>query len=1224
MNQLKFAFGLTGLFSFYGIVSMTMWLLGDRFGYNYTYRIVIIGLVLLTLPVALVTGFVVSRRKKKAEKAEADAKEAAEGEAPAGDGKAQKVSTPTGNYTDLSSGAEEVVQFLKTSNLGEGGKDAVYSLPWYLVAGVPKSGKSSLVLGSNLNFQTLPSQRQSEQKFVRTTQNVDWRVTSDAVFVDTAGRYQTEGIDQDEWASLLETIKKVRPARPLDGFLLVISADKILNANDREVEEIAKVLRANLDDAIQRTKTRFPVYLIFTNADSIEGFRDSFSTSKNEAKNLVWGATIPLEKSDNAQTLFDGEYEILHNSLMKRRLMRLSAPFPPVRQLRIFNFPLHFGSARRKIGSFVSTLFRPNPFSESPFLRGFYFTAAPTNRQQVKGAETMANIPQTIGNSYFTEKLFRDVVLRDKDLVRTFQQQKQRPPILGWVLTFLGAFLTLVLLAMAGISLYNNKAMLDEAVAKGSDVLNIVKSDAGKNPLDKKPEDTVRELDATEDLRQLMAKLDDYDRNSPPPLMRFGFYSGNRIYKESLLPIYFSVVEQRFKKPMVERVKRELGKFATSPPVGNPAKLNPQEEENLGKNYDLLKAYLMLTNEYKDNAEASHLSTTLKDYWKSESKTPPDMEIIAQQQLEYWAKQVDRNESPGNFPRFTLEKPLVESVRKKLQAFPAYLRYYKRKVTEISKQVDEKIGPTTAAGLLTRNSADTNFVEGAYTVPGAFTLEGYKLMKTAISEADKELSADDWVMGEQGKNAITEATDTSKIEELYLRDYTDHWTNFVKNVNVKSYSKENAKDALQVFASESSPMKILMKEIARNTNFSAKPEATGWLDWLLSFVSKAQPITTGGNTPVEKAFLPLFTFMGNPEKPPAPIDAYQSEIGKVSSKFNQFSVADINQIAEDLAKNDDNKKFPELKTSSSKIESGLGVFNSTPAGQELANLLKEPLENLSSLLGASAKTQLSKTWADQLLPQAKEVEKGFPFEDSQNETDLKKLTDFLNPVNGSFSKFFEVNLKKDFEGDPGQIKEKETSKGKYNPDFVAYLNRAFLLRDVLFGKNAAPVYEYEFKLQPVQDTTVEITVDGQTITSEGTASVKLKFPAPTATETGVIMKLATTGGTTSTPGNTSVNTSANSSNSNVNSSSTTNSAPKSNFLQNNTSDSTSSDRKFPGTWGLFKFFNDGNPQKNASGEWTLTYKLGSKTVTVIIKPSGGDIFDKDLFKLVRAPQTLLK
>jgi type VI secretion system protein ImpL len=211
-------------------------------------------------------------------------------------------------------------------------------------------------------------------------------VTSDAVFVDTAGRYQSEGVDGEEWSAMLETIKKHRSNRPLDGFLMVVNAEKILNSDSREIEEMAKVLRARLDDAMARLKVRFPVYLIFTHADSIEGFRDSFSTSKNEGKTLVWGATIPLEKSESAAQMFDGEYEILHNSVMKRRLVRLSAPFPPVRQLRIFNFPLHFGSARRKLGAFVSTLFRPNPFSENPFLRGFYFTAAPTNAATDKRA----------------------------------------------------------------------------------------------------------------------------------------------------------------------------------------------------------------------------------------------------------------------------------------------------------------------------------------------------------------------------------------------------------------------------------------------------------------------------------------------------------------------------------------------------------------------------------------------------------------------------------------------------------------------------------------------------------------------------------------------------------------------------------------------------------------------------------------------------------------------
>jgi type VI secretion system protein ImpL len=409
-QQLKFAFGIGGFMSFYGVVGLLTWFGGEKLGLPVNTRIMVIVVVLLTLPFAMLIGYVATRRSKnKEEEAKKDAeKKAKEKTSTEGEGQTAKPAAPTGNYQDLPSGAEEVVKFLQTSNLaGTNGKEALYALPWYIVAGAPKTGKSSLVLGSNLNFQTLPSQRQSEQKMIRPTRNIDWRVTSDAVFVDTAGRYQTEGADEDEWNSLLETIKKYRANRPIDGMLLVADTEKILNSDERQIEEMAKVMRTRLDEAMQRLKVRFPVYLVFTHADAIEGFRDSFSTSKKEGETLVWGATIPLEKSDTAHSLFDEEYGLLQNSVMKRRLMRLSAPFPPVRQLRIFNFPLHFGSARRKLGAFVAALFRPNPFSENPFLRGYYFTSVPANRgQQAPGDKTERSRPADGRQHLFYREVF--------------------------------------------------------------------------------------------------------------------------------------------------------------------------------------------------------------------------------------------------------------------------------------------------------------------------------------------------------------------------------------------------------------------------------------------------------------------------------------------------------------------------------------------------------------------------------------------------------------------------------------------------------------------------------------------------------------------------------------------------------------------------------------------------------------------------------------------------
>lgn len=1203
-SQLKYAFGISTLFSFYGVVTYIVWMFGGQYGYDMTYRVTIIALILLTLPFTLVAGFVAARRQKKAEKKkEEEAKTEAEKSAAA---PPSKVAAPVGVYDDLSKSAEETVQFLKTSNLGESGKDAVYSLPWYLVMGTPKSGKSSLVLGSELNFQTLPSQRQSEQKFIRPTRSVDWRVTGDAVFLDTAGRYQTEGADEEEWTSLIETIKKNRAKRPLDGVLLVVSTERILQSDERETEETAKILRARLDDARQRLNVKFPVYLIFTHADAIEGFRDSFSTSKQEGKTLVWGATIPLEKTDNSQALFDGEYEILHDSVMKRRLMRLSAPFPPVRQLRIFNFPLHFGAARRKLGTFVSTLFRPNPFSESPFLRGFYFTAVPVNRPKVDVNQTMTNIPQTVGQTFFTGKFFRDVLLRDKDLVRTFQEQQQKPPIWGWILTALGTIIVGLLIALAGLSLYNNKQMLDEASEKGRAVLDIYKADAGTNPLNKDEQRTREEIKALEDMRGIMVRLDQYERDGAPWYMRFGLYSGGKIYREKLLPIYFNAVEQRFKDPVVRKLEDDLKKFTSTQLTGNP----DQQEAVLGTNYDLLKAYLMLSAEHKQRAESTALITALKEHWITESKLPPDMTETARAQLDFYAQQVDREQ----FPPIRVDPKLVDDARQKLRNYPAVNRYYKRKVTEISKTIEDSTGALTADRILATNSGDTRYIEGTYTVPGVYTLEGNQLMKAAISEAGGKLSEDDWVMGEVGRADISQTSDTATLETRYYRDYSDQWRAFVKGLKVKEYDRETANDALLAFSSANSPLEILLKEVARQTNLSAKPKSQGWWDWLTSRFRSAQRTEQGGNTQVEKEFRPLFDFVGEEGKEKAPIETYRSHISEVEKKYSQFSSSQLETVSQELAKGEV-KSFPQLSKAEGNIRSMLGSFNQTSTGQDVAGFLQEPIGNLKILLGADAKGLLAKTWTEKLLPMAKNLEKGYPFEAGAAEADLKNLRTFLQPRNGELSKFYEESLKNYFEITDGRLTVKESSDIQFTNEFVNYLNNAFRLRRALYGDSGTTEkFEYDFRLNPVKTALIEITIDGQQIKSEDTASAKLIFPAASG-QTGVLMRIASTDGTTSTSGATvPTNSSANTSTSNVNG--------IRNSVQTNSGDSSSDQKIWQGNWGLFRFFDDGSPEKQASGEYLLTYRLSGRTVTANVKPSGEDLFDRSIFRSVRAPDKL--
>jgi hypothetical protein len=75
---------------------------------------------------------------------------------------------------------------------------------------------------------------------------------------------------------------------------------------------------------------------------------------------------------------------------------------------------------------------------------------------------------------------------------------------------------------------------------------------------------------------------------------------------------------------------------------------------------------------------------------------------------------------------------------------------------------------------------------------------------------------------------------------------------------------------------------------------------------------------------------------------------------------------------------------------------------------------------------------------------------------------------------------------------------------------------------------------------------------------------------------------------------------------------------------NSSSASSNDSKKFPGNWGLFRFVDAGSPLKQPSGEYLLTYTLGGKKVTAVVKPSGGDLFDKTIFRQMKAPQNFLK
>jgi type VI secretion system protein ImpL len=213
---------------------------------------------------------------------------------------------------------------------------------------------------------------------------------------------------------------------------------------------------------------------------------------------------------------------------------------------------------------------------------------------------------RAVGQGFFAEKYFKEVLLRDRDVAGAFQAQRRRPPRLRSLLLAAAGLCMLVLAAGFVVSFFGNRALVAEAAERGARVDAITREKVGKGRADREDLAAARvEIEAVEQLREVLEELDAYERNSPPLRLRFGLYSGGDI-NPSLRTIYFDAVEQRFKRPAVAALERDLRAFASgvaSAPTraaasgGSPAADAP--EDVLGRNYDLLKAYLMLADASK-------------------------------------------------------------------------------------------------------------------------------------------------------------------------------------------------------------------------------------------------------------------------------------------------------------------------------------------------------------------------------------------------------------------------------------------------------------------------------------------------------------------------------------------------------------------------------------------------------------------------------------------------
>jgi type VI secretion system protein ImpL len=698
---------------------------------------------------------------------------------------------------------DRAIQWLRGSKLGKTGQDVVYRLPWYLVVGPPGSGKSSLVYKSSLNFPYSDPDRSLASRGIGPTQNCDLWIANEALFIDVAGRYSLGEAEKETWLGFLDQIKRLRRDKPLDGVLLTIDVASLIRAGNDERRDLAKKLRARLDQMTQRLGMLVPVYLLFSKCDQLEGFLEFFRDLAPEEMAQVWGCTFRKEQYQSLQSHqeFQKELDLLCNVLRSRRTTRLASRAVEGRD-KVYSFPLQLGLARHLLVDFVTELFQANNFRERPLFRGFYLIssvqegvgvdlAAEYINRKVEFPATEAGTGRTQeSKAHFAHRLLTQVVFPDRILAGSSATSKRRGLLVRIALgVALGVILPLLLWFVIRSYAKNQSLLASIENARTAPIQSIK---------------AASELQILRQLRGHLEELDDCPEARSKPGFQWGMFIGDRVL-EPARKLYAQRLKQSFILPSGQEVKIELR----------------NNQSSTAQVYHLLKTYLMMTESDPVRAEDKYLlsnASPLSRYWFQ--GIGPEHKEEAEKQLTFYLHMLAFHKDPNYLMARTGtdDAQLIANRREFLLTFDVLGNYY----NVLRASGNQKAVPMTLGRAL--DGKDLDLFAGTYELPGAFTRNGWETsVKSMVGTIGEEYERGSWVLarpalGIDPKRPGREAM-SARLSEMYFADYAKEWSNFIRGIKIAAFKdrKDAAERLGRLTKSQDSPMLRLFKAISANT-----------------------------------------------------------------------------------------------------------------------------------------------------------------------------------------------------------------------------------------------------------------------------------------------------------------------------------------------------------------------------------------------------------------------
>ncbi|MBE0441228.1 type VI secretion system membrane subunit TssM [Psychrobacter sp. FME13] len=700
----------------------------------------------------------------------------------------------------------------------------LYQMPWYVVLGAAGTGKTTALRESGLNF-PLESTFGASISGLAGTKDCDWFLTDDAVLLDTAGRLSLQDNNEEDsydWLEFISLLKKYRPRQPINGVVVTIGLDDILNPNT-DFKNITRELRKRIQEMRAKLGINFPVYLMVTKLDILKGFEDFFSSLDEEQRKKYLGFTIPANdiEDDNGTATIGYVSKQLNNirDNIESSYLRIIDDVPnQTEKDAIFTFSNEFSLLNERLILLFRELYKSSKFEEAVQWRGIFFTSAYQDGESMDPVfnNITSNFEltpkyikdKTVGSqvtkSYFIHDLFTDVIFNDANLASNNRVWSTKNQILKWI--GVGAIAGGVILASAFMfnSFLTNSQYLKDVNEKAISLDKELKDTT-------ETKDLLQAVEMADKIRVLSRTAPFVDIDSPALKHRMGLYQGYAV-DEISQAAYQRALNERV-MPLISYKIDEL--------------LRQSPEDSSIDNYNALKAYLMLYDDTRFDAEFM-LSWLMRSFEKDSSIQNAEQKQRIEQSLKFILQE------EGLTPSLPLDTKLVDERRQFIARNDISIMILNDSFTEIARGGNKVVpvsfdtmGGKQSRLVFARASGKplTEAINPIYTKQAYIEFVLPELLKSTAKLYEEE----EWVLGNYASLKSSETDTLKEAKSAYFQRYISAWNRYIADIRLKQpRNLREARDIAKILSNTSnSPLQNIIVGISDNTTLDISKQIEG-------------------------------------------------------------------------------------------------------------------------------------------------------------------------------------------------------------------------------------------------------------------------------------------------------------------------------------------------------------------------------------------------------------